>query len=709
MLAGWLIVWLGLGAGAGQSVGPGEPFRPPAVPLVTHDPYFSVWSFGDRLTDDWTRHWTGAVQALIGMVWIDQRAYRFAGPEPEAVSAMQQRRLEVLPTRTIYEFSAGGVNLTLTFLSPLLPEDPDLLSRSITYLTLVAMSEDGKEHNLRLYLDCSAEWAVNTPDQVVGWSRARSGGLHVLRVGTQAQSVLGKCGDNLRIDWGHFYLAVEDRPATAVVIAGHRAARQRFAQTGRLPDSDDLRQPRPANDDWPVLACTVDLGQVGRQPVSTTIYLVYDDLYSIEYFKRPLRPYWRRGAAELADILAAAVGKAGEIGRRCAEFDTELMADLEAVGGRRYARLAALAFRQTIAAHKLAADFDGTMLMFPKENFSNGCIGTVDVIFPSSPFFLLFNPRLLEAQLRPVLTYADSPRWPFPFAPHDLGTYPWANGQVYGGGERSEENQMPVEESANLLILLAALAELDREASFANQWWPLISRWAEYLREKGLDPENQLCTDDFTGHLAHNANLSIKAIIAIGAYARLCELTGRQPEATSSRALAEQFAAQWMKLAEDGDHYRLAFDRPGTWSLKYNLLWDRVLGLSLFPPQVAARELAFYQTRLNRFGVPLDGRETYAKLDFSAWAAALAERPADFQALMNPLYESAHVTPDRVPLTDWYRTTDARCVGFRARSVVGGLYAPLLLDRDRWVKWARRAARHDSLQTRERKPQDASH
>jgi hypothetical protein len=311
----------------------------------------------------------------------------------------------------------------------------------------------------------------------------------------------------------------------------------------------------------------------------------------------------------------------------------------------------------------------------------------VDVFYPSSPLYLLLNPKLLEASVAPVLEYAELPRWHFPFAPHDLGRYPHADGQVYGGREKTEENQMPVEESSNMLILVAALAKTEGNAALAQRHWVLLTKWAAYLREKGLDPENQLSTDDFAGHLAHNANLSIKAIVALGAYAQLAEKLGHADEAAAYRKTAGDFVARWMHMALDGDHYVLAFDKPGTWSQKYNLVWDKVLGLNLFPPEVAQKEIAFYKSHQNRYGLPLDNRSQYTKLDWIYWTAALTDSQSDFDALIDPTYNFANESPTRVALSDWYWTHDAKQRGFEARSVVGGLFMKMLTDDSLWTKW----------------------
>jgi len=660
--------------------------RTPATPLVLHDPYFSVWSFNDDLTDGPTRHWTGTSQQMSGLMRIDGKAFRFMGNDRE-LPALKQISRAIWPTRTIYDFEDAGIHLTLTFFTPAIPQNLDILSRPVTYVSWDVRSIDGQSHATSLYFDASSQLATNDDNDTVVWGRERVGDMQALHVGTNAQRELAKSGDNLRIDWGWLYVAVPPQQGIETAASSAEARRQ-FAQNGALPSSDDLDMPRPVKHGLPLLAVRFDLGNVGSAPVSRRILLAYDDRFSIEYLNRRLRAYWRRNGMTAAEMLEKAEADELSLRTQAEAFDKELVADLTREGGEHYAQLATLAYRQTIAAHKLVADVDGTPMLFSKENFSNGCIDTVDVTYPSSPFFLLLNPKLLQAQLQPMLEYASLPRWRWPFAPHDLGTYPLANGQVYGGGERTEEDQMPVEESGNLIILVNALAHAEGSAAFAQHYWETLSKWAEYLKEKGMDPENQLSTDDFAGHLPHNTNLSIKAIEALGSYAQLAQMLGKKEEAAEYRKLAEQMAAKWKGMALDGDHYMLAFDQAGSWSQKYNLVWDRVLGLHLFSPKIVDQEMAFYLKHQNAFGLPLDNRKTYTKLDWIVWTATLSDKQSDFVALTDPLYKFMIASPTRVPLSDWFETTDGRQVGFQARSVVGGVYMKMLADPAMWKKWA---------------------
>jgi hypothetical protein len=143
-------------------------------------------------------------------------------------------------------------------------------------------------------------------------------------------------------------------------------------------------------------------------------------------------------------------------------------------------------------------------------------------------------------------------------------------------------------------------------------------------------------------------------------------------------------------MANDGGHFRLAFDQPGTWSQKYNLVWDKVLGLNLFPKEIARSEIAFYKTKENTYGLPLDSRAQYTKLDWLLWTATLSDNRADFDALFAPAYKFVNETPDRVPLTDFYETDNGKHRAFQARSVIGGVFIPMITDPQIWKKWASR-------------------
>lgn len=379
-------------------------FRLPAVPLVASDPYVSVWSMADHLTDDTTRHWTRREHPLVSLIVIDGEHYRIMGTEPKNVPAMKQVGVRVLPTRSVYDFDDGHVHVTLTFLTPSLPENLDVLARPLTYLTWTVRAVDGIAHTVSIYDSTSSLLAVNSPDQKVTWARTTTDGLTVLRVGTVDQTLLQPAGDDTRIDWGHAYVAALAGQSRAA-IGSSASLSDHFINRSDVPDRDDTRMPRAANDQPPCLAFVFHMGSVRVEPVTRHLMIAYDEIYAQKFLGRKLRPYWRRDGATTDDLLRSAERDYPDLVRRCEDFDSELMADLTRAGGVRYAHMAALGFRQALAGCGLAADANKQPLLFAKENSSNGCVATVDVIYPAALSFCSWGRRMPRPlSLRPWST-----------------------------------------------------------------------------------------------------------------------------------------------------------------------------------------------------------------------------------------------------------------------------------------------------------------
>ncbi|MDR1779904.1 MAG: DUF4965 domain-containing protein [Tannerella sp.] len=636
--------------------------RAPAYPLITIDPYTSAWAFSDILNTDDVRHWTGREFPFTGAVRVDGKAFRFMGKEGfEAVA--EQQSVDVQATQTRYRFTCGAVDLLLTFTAPALPDDLELISRPVNYVSYSFTSNDGKAHAVEVYFDASPAWALDKADEQTGISGAyEQDGLIFVKTGSKDQQILGKKGDNVRIDWGYFYLCAAKKSG-AYEVGNADELRHTFAETGKLADA--VKSAENA-----YIAVVQSLGK--KKTASGRIMIGYDDLYSVQYFGDNLRPYWNRdGNSSIESQFVQADRDYDRLKAECDKFDYELITKAAEVGGKQYSELCALAYRQVIAAHKLAQAPNGDLLFLSKENFSNGSIGTVDITYPSSPFFLLYNTELAKGLMNHIFYFSESGRWTKPFAAHDVGTYPIANGQTYGG-------DMPVEESGNMLIVTAAVAIREGNADYAAKHWQTLTTWADYLIDKGLDPENQLCTDDFAGHLAHNANLSIKAILGIASYGYLAKQLGKQDVADKYTAKAREMAAEWVKMADDGDHFRLTFDQPGTWSQKYNLVWDKLLKFNVFPDVIAQKEIPYYLTLQNQYGLPLDNRKNYTKSDWIMWTATLSPDKETFEKFIAPEYRFYSETTDRIPMSDWYNTDNTKHNNFQARSVVGGYFIKML-------------------------------
>ncbi len=628
------------------------------VVVTVTDEMKSKASNGCLVIAAWCENTAGDAYLDFG-IYTDPSVNEYLG------NAAVQKSVDVQPTRTDYMFACGPVELQLSFLAPLLMHDLDLMSRPVNYISYDVRSTDGAAHDVQIYFETAPAWALNFHSQPNISEGFEKDGMTYLKTGGTEQKILGRAGDNVRIDWGWFYLAAENGGTTAAV-GDFASLRSSFASQGVL--NGDVAPKGKSN-----MGLARALGM--SKKASGKVMVGYDDICSIQYFGENLRPYWNRlGNLSIEEAFGQALYEYEHLKAECAQFDYDLMRRAVDVAGQEYAELCALAYRQSVAAHKLVEAPNGDLLWLSKENFSNGSIGTVDITYPSAPLYLLYNTDLAKGLMNHIFYYSESGRWTKPFPSHDVGTYPLANGQTYGG-------DMPVEEAGNMLVLTAAIAAMEGNAEYAEKHWDMLTVWVDYLMEKGLDPENQLCTDDFAGHFAHNANLSIKAVMGIASYGYCAGLLGKTDAAEKYTVAAKNMAQKWMQMADDGDHYRLTFDRPGTWSQKYNLVWDKLLGLGIFPAEVAQKEIAYYLTKQNKYGLPLDSRRNYTKSDWIMWTATLAGDIHDFGQFITPVWRFYNETTDRVPMSDWYNTDSPTHVGFRARSVVGGFYIKLLEDK----------------------------
>ncbi len=627
--------------------------RAPAVPLITVDPYFTVWSPDTNLNYSKTEHWSGKGNSIIGTVNIDGKEYLFLGYHRD-IHKIKQVSLDIDALSTTAVFENDEIILKAKFLTPLISDDYRLLTRPVSYLEIEHESKDGKEHKVSVNIAASEELCLDEPNCIeVVTEKLEIGNITAIKMGNPTQKPLNKSGDDVKIDWGYLYLACNSNQAKS------------FAN--EIWGDAHINITAPLEENKSVLYC-----------------FAYDDIVSIEYFGKHLRSYWNKDGQTITEAIEEAVNEHDKLKIRCKEFSDKLYCDALKAGGEKYAELLSLAYRQVIAAHKLVLDENGDILFISKECYSNGCAATVDVSYPSTPMFLIYNPELVKGMMRPVYKFAQSDAWKFDFAPHDLGQYPLLNGQVYANNQEDIEKwQMPVEECGNMLIMEANVALTTGSADFAREHIEILEKWCRYLINHGADPGHQLCTDDFAGHLAHNCNLSLKAIMGLQGMSMITQMLGEKEKSAYYREEAVKMAEIWKKTAINPDGTtKLTFDKPDSYSMKYNMVWDKVWNSGLFGQELMDREIADNMKHFNEYGMPLDSRADYTKSDWLVWTASMASSDKVFEEYIAPLWKAYDESPSRVPMTDWYDTVSGKWVSFRHRSVQGGLFMKMLMHQN---------------------------
>ncbi|KAL9015561.1 MAG: hypothetical protein Q9185_007040 [Variospora sp. 1 TL-2023] len=532
--------------------------------------------------------------------------------------------------------SSTPVELTISFLSPITPTSTLRQSIPASYMT-VHVSGD---FDVNIYVDINGQWVSGDRGSQIVWefSEQELGntdkGLKTWKIRRETELLLSEERD--RAEWGTFYFTGPSDLGHEAGVSGR--VRPRFARTGSLQNEID-HDFRGIMEEEPIfafaksfhLSSSKSLSKSSSDSVMFSFALIQNPVTQFASargltFMRPLWASWFSSVEALLDFhyldYTTAAGLASN-------YSAQLAIDADTSGADDYVDVVALTARQVLGA----TVFSGTPedpILFLKEISSNGNFQTIDVIFPSFPFFLYTNPRWLAYLLEPLIEHMLSGQYPNKYAMHDLGThFPNATGHADGRDE-----YMPVEECGNILIMGLALvnsliydttaaagsvwsslgsdsfdpnpstsafslAKLEtRDGVFglddswggstkgvrqAQKWvtksYRLWKQWTSYLIEFSLRPHLQLSTDDFAGPLELQTNLALKGILGIKAMSQIAEAVDNQEDVKYYKNISDAYVSKWTEygISRDGTHAKLAYHWYGSWTTLYNLYADTLL------------------------------------------------------------------------------------------------------------------------------------
>ncbi|TKA81082.1 hypothetical protein B0A55_02543 [Friedmanniomyces simplex] len=573
---------------------------------------------GGYLAGQWPSLWAGQITGWTGLVRVDDTVYTWMGLPKPLPTAVNQTSFTYTSARSIFSMDAGPVTLNVTFLSPVTPNDLLRQSMPITYLSVEVQSADGKEHNVQLYTDVSAEWTSGDRSQIAQWD-----------YGTEnAEGLTHQSGADVDV-------------------------RGQFTSNGVLNNTADTNY-RAIDNNYPVFGYAIDLGSVGSASVESvfTINLAQEQAVQFDGANgvEALPSYWTSSYSDELSALYFLYNDYSHVSGMCTDLDNKIASDSNAINPD-YLTLTSLALRQTFNGLTVVGN-SSTPYVFLKEISSDGDISTVDVIFPSAPVLLYTNPTLLKMLLEPIFIYTEAGHFTQgSYALHDLGFFPNATS---AGSE-----EQPLEECGNMLIMTLAYAQRSGDTGFLSQHYNTLSQWTNYLVEDSLIPANQISTDDFAGSLANQTNLALKGMIGIQAMAVIANMTGHASDGANFSSIAADYITQWQTLgvAHDANppHTTLAYGMNDTHGLLYNLYADALLQTKLVPKEIYQMQSDFYPTVANTYGVPLDTRHAYSKNDWEMFCAAIATANTS-NLFISDIANFINKTPSNGPVTDLYDT-----------------------------------------------------
>ena len=679
----------------------------PAYPLFVNSPYFSIWSNSNKLNEADTIFWNGLIKKTYGIVNVNGISYSFLGKLDKCIE-LKQNKVSLGLFTTDYEFECDKFILNVSFISPTLLTDLDLMSRPVCYVSYDIIPKE-EIRTLKVALMLHQSHCHNKMDDYFIGGCFPMKDYEAAFFGLNRQHPMSHTGDSFAADWGYTYLVGKESFFTS------KSSIDEFIKTGFI----EYKYESPEEEKYLI---SINTYKDTKEKINGKFLVAFDDLCSIYYYGEWCKGYYFRNGKTIFDAIEEAYYDFDRTLVKLNTFEDKFNLDIKEYD-EDYKLLCKASFRQSIAAHTLVETSKKELLFLSKECHSNGCIATVDITYPSMPLYLLYNPDLVSAMMRPIFEFSRMPIWKFPFAPHDAGTFPYCLGQTYGLYANEKENnkylsnmfqrnrwngimvshplihqypatmdiyslesQMPLEECSNMLVASYSSIYFGANDKLVKENYDLLKKWCYYLIEKSLIPTNQLCTDDFFEKIDKNVNLSIKSIQAIKCFIGIAQHLGYTDDANYASKELEKFLKDFNDMFKAFDHLPLSYyGSNDTYSLKYNLAFDSILKTNLFDQKIKDNEINHYLSKTSHYGTPLDNRSDLTKTDWILFTASLVDDREIQQKLYKGIVNFLKESENRVPFSDLYHVDTGIIKDFQNRPVQGAIFILLLKDKARQI------------------------
>lgn len=582
-----------------------------------------------------------------------------SNPTSAITNATQNGLPQVLATQSHYSFEAGGVDLDLTFTNPQMADDLNKLATPIDYISYKVTPNDGQDHVVQVYLTAMpGEFADG--DEPISTTRSDVGNMRYVKS-------------------GHLNIAAPDKTNHSDVSFGNIPVLNVLA--GSLPSQTVGATTTSGQGSAIIFRDDLSLIRSGN---SSQGYAVIGYDYDGKEASYLTPNYYTLGGTFTA-LLAqyADAGNYKSTMEAARAWDETIYDDAIAAGGKKYAEVASLAYRQTIAANIISLSKDNKPVVYTMSTGTEQKQQAVELAMAETPLLAVYNPSLLvgslaitgsediqttDVQADYILTAAAAckmedvnlSRLTIPLPVSFSNDEALAKSAIDIEIINNETSEIPVYEK------LKGVAALIR-TSLNNGTYNLDS----------FDGNN------FAAKLTGNKYVEAKGILALAAFAQIAEAAGESDVAATYKADAKEKAAAWLSANINGNHYTHASEAE--WGLKYALVYDEILGTRLFDAAMQ-KEMAYYLAQTaGTYGLPMDARSGVSgSIGYTYATAAMADGDGDWATLTDPIWNYVNDTATRQPLRPYYDTTTAEGYadkGFNASPMVGWLWAKVLADK----------------------------